>query len=69
MPYKRSPMCGVRVDALSRFVMSLDQNGTATCAPQWRERTLDDSANRQLPLPPIRERYENSPAAVEDLRV
>jgi adenylosuccinate lyase len=51
MPYKRNPMRSERIGALSRFVMSLAQNGGATHATQWMERTLDDSANRRLSLP------------------
>ncbi|QDV78677.1 adenylosuccinate lyase [Botrimarina mediterranea] len=51
MPYKRNPMRSERIGALSRFVMSLAQNGAATHATQWMERTLDDSANRRLSLP------------------
>jgi adenylosuccinate lyase len=51
MPYKRNPMRCERIGALSRFVMSLAQNGAATHATQWMERTLDDSANRRLSLP------------------
>lgn len=51
MPYKRNPMRSERIGALARFVMSLAQNGAATHATQWMERTLDDSANRRLSLP------------------
>lgn len=51
MPYKRNPMRSERIGGIARFVMSLAQNGAATHATQWMERTLDDSANRRLSLP------------------
>lgn len=51
MPYKRNPMRSERIGGIARFVMSLQQNGSATHATQWMERTLDDSANRRLSLP------------------
>lgn len=51
MAYKRNPMRAERMCALSRFAMSLTQNGDQTMATQWMERTLDDSANRRLSLP------------------
>ena len=51
MAYKRNPMRAERINALSRFVMSLQANGANTAAAQWLERTLDDSANRRLSLP------------------
>ena len=36
---------------LARFAISLAANAEQTAATQWLERTLDDSANRRLPLP------------------
>ena len=51
MAYKRNPMRSERMCSLSRFAMSLGQNGESTIATQWMERTLDDSANRRLSLP------------------
>ena len=51
MAYKRNPMRAERINALSRFVISLQSNPAHTAATQWLERTLDDSANRRLTLP------------------
>ncbi len=51
MAYKFNPMRSERICALSRFAISLAQNGDQTAATQWMERTLDDSANRRLSLP------------------
>ncbi len=51
MAYKRNPMRAERINALARFVISLQANGAHTAATQWLERSLDDSANRRLTLP------------------
>lgn len=51
MPHKQNPILSERLCALARFLMSLEQNGAATAANQWLERSLDDSANRRLTLP------------------
>jgi adenylosuccinate lyase len=48
MAYKRNPMRSERICSLARFVASLATSPPATHANQWRERTLDDSANRRL---------------------
>lgn len=51
MAYKRNPMRAERINALARFVMSVEPNANQTHAVQYFERTLDDSANRRLALP------------------
>jgi len=51
MAYKQNPMLAERITGLSRFLMTLSQNGSWTHATQWLERSLDDSSNRRLVLP------------------
>ncbi|HWC65261.1 MAG TPA: lyase family protein, partial [Thermoanaerobaculia bacterium] len=52
MPYKRNPMRAERVCAIARHVIALSLDPAFTAATQWLERTLDDSANKRLSVPP-----------------
>jgi adenylosuccinate lyase len=51
MAYKRNPMRSERMTSLSRKLMGLVPNFSATYANQWFERTLDDSAIRRMDIP------------------
>ena len=52
MPYKRNPMRAERACAIARHVIALSLDPAFTVATQWLERTLDDSANKRLSIPP-----------------
>jgi adenylosuccinate lyase len=72
MAYKRNPMRAERINALARFVLSVEPNANATHSVQFFERTLDDSANRRLAIPEaflatdaILVLYENVAAGLE----
>ena len=51
MAYKRNPMRSERMTGLSRKLMGLAADFSATYANQWFERTLDDSAIRRMDIP------------------
>lgn len=51
MAYKRNPMRSERMTGLSRKLMGLTADFSATYANQWFERTLDDSAIRRMDVP------------------
>ena len=51
MAYKQNPMRSERITSLSRHVLALVSEASATAAAQWLERTLDDSAARRIFLP------------------
>lgn len=51
MPHKKNPIYAERICAISRFLISLQENAFYTEATQWLERSLDDSANRRLYIP------------------
>lgn len=65
MPYKRNPMLSERVCALSRHVVTLSLDASFTCATQWLERSLDDSANRRMSIP---ESFLTADAIINTLR-
>lgn len=51
MAYKRNPMRSERMTGLSRKLMGLVVDFSATYSNQWFERTLDDSAIRRMDIP------------------
>lgn len=51
MPHKKNPILAERLCSLSRFMMQQATGSLQTCANQWLERSLDDSAIRRLIMP------------------
>jgi adenylosuccinate lyase len=51
MPFKKNPIYSERMCSLARFVASLVEASWINAANALLERTLDDSANRQLTIP------------------
>ena len=51
MSYKQNPMRAERVASLARLLRAKAPTAAATCAAQWFERSLDDSAARRVDLP------------------
>ena len=50
MAYKRNPMRSERISSLARHIIVNTLTPAMTAAPQWFDRTLDDSANKRIAL-------------------